>query len=39
MTVETPQAGFQAALLSSGRSPDVSEPDDVYGWLCGSWEL
>jgi hypothetical protein len=39
MTGETPQAGFPAVLLSSGRSPDVSDSDDVYGWLCGSWNL
>ena len=39
MAVETQQAGFPTVLISSGRSPDVSESDDVYGWLCGSWDL
>jgi hypothetical protein len=28
-----------AVLVSPGRSPEISESDDVYGWLVGSWEL
>jgi hypothetical protein len=30
---------FVEALVSSGRSPEIAEPDDAYGWLVGSWEL
>src|SRR5262249_13231115 len=26
-------------LLASGRSPEIPEDLDVYGWLIGSWEL
>ena len=31
--------GFINLLASSGRSPEIPESDDVYGWLVGSWEL
>jgi hypothetical protein len=31
--------GFQLALGASGRSPEIPESADVYGWLIGSWEL
>lgn len=31
--------GFISLLASSGRSPEIPESDDVYGWLVGSWEL
>jgi hypothetical protein len=30
---------FPAALASSGRSPEIPESADVYGWLVGDWEL
>jgi hypothetical protein len=30
---------FHAVLAAPGRSPDVPESEDVYGWLIGSWEL
>jgi len=30
---------FQSALASPGRSPDIPESADAYGWLVGSWEL
>jgi hypothetical protein len=26
-------------LVSPDRSPDIPESADVYGWLCGSWDL
>jgi hypothetical protein len=26
-------------LISADRSPDIPESADVYGWLCGSWDL
>lgn len=32
-------AGFHVALAASGRSPEIPESADVYGWLVGSWEL
>ncbi|HEX6738387.1 MAG TPA: hypothetical protein VF310_08955 [Vicinamibacteria bacterium] len=28
-----------ALLAASGRSPEIPEADDVYGWLVGSWDL
>lgn len=30
---------FQAVLAASGRSPEIPESADAYGWLIGSWEL
>jgi hypothetical protein len=30
---------FCSALSASGRSPEIPESSDVYGWLIGSWEL
>ena len=30
---------FQAALAAPGRSPEIPEAADVYGWLIGNWEL
>jgi len=27
------------SLISTDRSPDIPESADVYGWLCGSWDL
>jgi len=32
-------AEFRAALAAPGRSPEIPESEDVYGWLVGSWEL
>jgi hypothetical protein len=26
-------------LISADRSPDIPDSADVYGWLCGSWDL
>ena len=31
--------GLHAALVASGRSLDIPESEDVYGWLIGSWKL
>ena len=31
--------GFDSVLSATGRSPEIDEADDVYGWLVGSWEL
>ena len=30
---------FQALLAAEGRSPEIPESADAYGWLVGSWEL
>ena len=30
---------FIELLVSAGRSPEIPESEDVYGWLVGSWEL
>ena len=30
---------FYSLLASTTRSPEISESADVYGWLCGSWDL
>jgi hypothetical protein len=32
-------AELSRALLSPGRSPEIPEASDVYGWLVGSWAL
>ena len=30
---------FFTLLAAPGRSPEIAEADDLYGWLVGSWEL
>ena len=30
---------FYSLLSASTRSPEIPESADVYGWLCGSWDL
>jgi len=30
---------FVSSLIASGRSPEIPESADVYGWLVGSWDL
>lgn len=30
---------FTSMLGSPGRSPEIPETEDLYGWLVGSWEL
>jgi hypothetical protein len=30
---------FFSLLAAPGRSPEIPESADVYGWLCGSWDL
>jgi hypothetical protein len=32
-------ADFNNLLSTSGRSPEIPDSSDVYGWLIGSWEL
>jgi hypothetical protein len=33
------QREFCEALTNPGRSAEIPEESDVYGWLIGSWEL
>ena len=33
------QGGFLTVLSAPGRSPEIPESMDVYGWLVGSWDL
>src|SRR5207249_2322187 len=33
------KTSFYAALVTAGRSPEIPESADAYGWLIGSWEL
>jgi len=35
--ISTP--GFPGLLAAPGRSPEIPEAADAYGWLVGSWEL
>jgi hypothetical protein len=35
----TMNAGLYSALGAAGRSHEIPESADVYGWLLGSWEL
>jgi hypothetical protein len=35
----TATTDLHAALGAAGRSPEIAESDDVYGWLVGRWEL
>jgi hypothetical protein len=40
MTVNVEQrVDFFSVLAAPGRSSDIPESADVYGWLCGSWDL
>lgn len=36
---QTANDNFLTLLQASGRSPEVPESADAYGWLVGSWEL
>ena len=39
-TIEAVDTGnFQAVLGAPGRSPEIPEAADVYGWLIGGWKL
>lgn len=38
-TKPTTSDNFSRVLCASGRSPEIPESADVYGWLVGSWEL
>jgi len=40
MTLSTQQkTGFQFVLSAPGRSQEIPESADLYGWLVGGWEL
>ena len=39
MTQAAQRSDFFALLAAAGRSAEISEADDVYGWLVGDWEL
>jgi len=30
---------LEEALVNAGRSPEIPQSEDVYGWLVGSWDL
>jgi hypothetical protein len=30
---------FYSLLAATTRSPEIPESADVYGWLCGDWDL
>ena len=34
-----PSTRFFSALAATGRAPEISGSDDLYGWLVGDWEL
>jgi hypothetical protein len=38
-TRQTANSNFHGLLSASGRSPEIPESVDAYGWLVGSWEL
>ena len=33
------EVSLGTVLMASGRSPDIPDEFDLYGWLVGSWEL
>lgn len=39
MIVNAQGRDFFSLLAAPDRSPEIAESDDVYGWLCGSWDL
>lgn len=38
-TIDVAKVEFLAAMAAQGRSPEIPESADAYGWLIGSWEL
>jgi hypothetical protein len=38
-STEKHSEAFHAVLASPGRSPEIPEAEDAYGWLVGSWTL
>ena len=39
MIAQDASTGLRTWLFSPDRAPEIPEEDDVYGWLCGSWDL
>lgn len=39
MEPQVAKGNFHAALTATGRSSEIPESADAYGWLVGSWEL
>ena len=39
MTAKLAATGFLDALVAGGRSPEIPDSADCYGWLVGSWQL
>ena len=39
MTAKGTATGFLDVLAAGGRSPEIPESADCYGWLVGSWQL
>jgi len=39
MHASTAGPNFLGLLQADGRSREVPETEDTYGWLVGSWEL
>jgi hypothetical protein len=40
MTItEGEKTDFHAAMMAAGRSSEIPESADAYGWLIGSWDL
>ena len=39
MTTHDAALGLRSLLFSADRAAEIPESDDVYGWLCGSWDL
>jgi hypothetical protein len=38
-TLDRQMDAFHTALDATGRSPEIPDAADLYGWLIGSWEL
>lgn len=38
-TAQNLPVSFASLLQSAGRSPEIPESADIYGWLVGSWHL
>ena len=38
-SMEAQKPNFTSALTARGRSAEIREADDLYGWAIGSWEL
>ena len=38
-TTDAGALGLESVLVAAGRSAEIAESDDLYGWLVGSWAL